>query len=346
MVAGGGSRRPRPRLERVLEDARRALTEAVVVPPPGWRLPPLFGCGTWARRPGGAARALQVAGVTVAVEVLVTRRGVRLRARDGDRAARIAALEDARFALALDLELPAVARELARHPLLRPIARSAPWLLLPRRAARPFEALAFAVCEQLIEAGRAAAIQRRLVARFGVRAAGGRGGDGPSPRALAAAAPAELEACGLSAGRALALRRAATAVLRLEGGATAGGRALRARWASDERIARRLLAIPGIGRWTVEKVALEGLGDGDSLPAADLAYLKLVGALSGLGRRASEGEVREFFAPFAPWRGLAGTALARAAWAGLLRPSVPLVALDGAQSCEPSLASAEGGSAT
>lgn len=320
------------------------MTEALVVPPRGWRLPPLFGCGTWARRPGGAVRALRVAGAAIDVEVLMTRRGVRLRARNGDHEQRLTALEDARFALALDVDLPAVAKELARHPLLRPIVRSAPWLLLPRRAARPFEALAFAICEQLIEAGRAAAIQRRLVARFGVRAAGGRGGDGPAPQALAAAAPAELEACGLSAGRALALRRAAAAVLRVEGGATAGGRALRARWASDERIARRLLAIPGIGRWTVEKVALEGLGDADSLPAADLAYLKLVGVLGSLGRRASEGEVREFFAPFAPWRGLAGTALARAAWAGLLRPSVPVVALNGSHSWQPSLASAEGGS--
>ena len=39
------------------------------------------------------------------------------------------------------------------------------------------------------------------------------------------------------------------------------------------------------------------------LPAGDLAYVKLVGRLAGLGRRATEEEVREFFAPYAPYAG-------------------------------------------
>ncbi|HEV3375842.1 MAG TPA: hypothetical protein VG126_01025 [Thermoleophilaceae bacterium] len=42
------------------------------------------------------------------------------------------------------------------------------------------------------------------------------------------------------------------------------------------------------------------------LPALDVEYLKLVGALAGLGRRASEDEVREFFAPYEEHAGLAG----------------------------------------
>jgi len=42
------------------------------------------------------------------------------------------------------------------------------------------------------------------------------------------------------------------------------------------------------------------------LPALDLAYVKLVGRLAGLGRRASEDEVRAFFAPYDEWAGLAG----------------------------------------
>jgi len=43
----------------------------------------------------------------------------------------------------------------------------------------------------------------------------------------------------------------------------------------------------------------------DSLPAGDLIYLKLVGRLARLGRRATVEEVEEFFAPYAPYRGLA-----------------------------------------
>ena len=48
-------------------------------------------------------------------------------------------------------------------------------------------------------------------------------------------------------------------------------------------------------------------GDADSLPAGDLAYVKLVGRLAGLGRRATIPEIDEFFEPYAPFRGLAGT---------------------------------------
>ncbi len=40
---------------------------------------------------------------------------------------------------------------------------------------------------------------------------------------------------------------------------------------------RRLRAIPGIGPWTVEILALTGQGRHDQLPAGDLGLLKLVG---------------------------------------------------------------------
>ncbi len=69
---------------------------------------------------------------------------------------------------------------------------------------------------------------------------------------------------------------------------------------------RRLLAIPNIGNWTVEMLAFEGQGRDDVIPALDLAYVKLVGRLAGLGRRATEDEVRAFFAPYEEWAGLAG----------------------------------------
>jgi hypothetical protein len=36
-------------------------------------------------------------------------------------------------------------------------------------------------------------------------------------------------------------------------------------------------------------------------------FLKLVGRLAQLGRRATVEEVEEFFAPYAPYRGLAGS---------------------------------------
>ncbi len=123
--------------------------------------------------------------------------------------------------------------------------------------------------------------------------------DVPAPAALAGTAPALLESFDLAGSRALVLVRAAREV--------AGGR-VDLHDPDHERGWRRLRAIPGIGSWTVEKLALHGQGRHDQVPALDLALLKLVGrSLSGGDpyARANESEVREFFAPYGEWAGLA-----------------------------------------
>jgi 3-methyladenine DNA glycosylase/8-oxoguanine DNA glycosylase len=97
----------------------------------------------------------------------------------------------------------------------------------------------------------------------------------------------------LSPRRALALRAVAHEI--------AAGRVSPGEPAADAR----LLAIPEIGPWTVLCLGLFGRGDPDSLPAGDLVYLKLVGRLARLGRRATVEEVEEFYAPYEPFRGLA-----------------------------------------
>ena len=80
----------------------------------------------------------------------------------------------------------------------------------------------------------------------------------------------------------------------------------RADLAEHEASWRRLRAIPNIGNWTLEMLAVAGQGRDDQLPALDVAYLKFVGLAAGLGRRATEEEVREFFAPYGEYAGLAG----------------------------------------
>ena len=70
-------------------------------------------------------------------------------------------------------------------------------------------------------------------------------------------------------------------------------------------------------------LGLGGRGEPDSLPAGDLAYVKLVGVLNRLGRRATVAEVEEYFASYAPFRGLAGSfALVR--WHGAVAQAPPL----------------------
>jgi 3-methyladenine DNA glycosylase/8-oxoguanine DNA glycosylase len=219
---------------------------------------------------------------------------VRFRAEAASRAVGLAAIERMRFALGTDHDLSEFQSRFRFDPVIGATIRRRPWLR-PRRRPEPFEVLAWAVCEQLIEGRRAAAIQRQIVRRLGSRS-GDRGlRIPPSAERLARCSPAELDACGLAPKRSIALIRAAREV--------ASGRAdLRL----HEPSWRRLLTIPNIGNWTIEKLAFEGQGRDDALPALDVAYLKLVGVLAGLGRRANEDEVRAFFAPYEEHAGLAG----------------------------------------
>ncbi len=206
------------------------------------------------------------------------------------------AVERMRFALGVDEDLGEFFARFKRDPLLGPLLRRRPHRR-PHRRPWPWEALAWAIVKQLIESGRAATIQRRIVGRWGRRLPRDRGTlrDVPGPAAIAGRAPAELESIGLSAGRSIALRAVARDI--------AAGRC-----DPDERVAdTRFLRVPEIGPWTVQCLGLFGRGEPDSLPAGDLMYLKLIGKLAGLGRRATVEEVEEFFAPYAPFRGLAGS---------------------------------------
>ncbi len=212
-------------------------------------------------------------------------------------------IERMRFALGIDEDLGAFQREFARDPLIGRSIRERPWLR-PRRRPEPFEALAWAICEQLIEYERAAAIQRRIVASMGPRWAAWEGcerplRDVPAPAAFAGVAPARLESFDLADSRARLLVRVAREV--------AKGR-LDLHDADHERAWRRLHAIPGIGPWTVEMLALHGQGRYDQLPAGDVGLLKYVGRrLSGGDpwARVDEDEVRAFFARYGSWQGLA-----------------------------------------
>ena len=214
-----------------------------------------------------------------------------------------------RRALGVDVDLRTFHDEYSRDPLIGAAVRANPALRPPGRP-DPFEALAWAVTEQLIEYERAAAIQRRMVAALGRRDPESGLRDSPSAAVFAGVAPARLQSFDLSGARAIALVKVAREVAagrievdNLDPGVQEAG------W-------RRLRAIPGIGSWTVEILALTGQGRLDQIPAGDLGLIKLVGRLLSGGdpwARAEEQQVRDFFARFGRWQGLAASYALRAA---------------------------------
>jgi 3-methyladenine DNA glycosylase/8-oxoguanine DNA glycosylase len=226
------------------------------------------------------------------------------------------ALERMRFALGVDDDLRAFYERFRFDALIGPSVRARPWLRVFRRP-EPFEALAWAVTEQLIDYPRAAAIQRAMVRTLGARCPRTGLRDAPSAERVAGAAPALLESMDLKGSRAIALVRAAREV--------ATGR-VDLHDPDHERGWRRLRAIRGIGSWTQEILAVHGQGRYDQIPAGDLNYIKLVGSLSSGGDprvRATEDEVREFFAPYEGWAGLAGAHALRSPLQAAGRSSAP-----------------------
>jgi 3-methyladenine DNA glycosylase/8-oxoguanine DNA glycosylase len=292
-----------------------SVAEAEVRPPSPFRMPRGSSDRTLRVRGGVATRLLHVDGSPILVRAWQPSRDVvrfRAEAVDPEQVSRPAIevppcpgpagsgqLEEAiaamRRALWVDVDLADFHRRFRRDRLVGPLIRRMPWFR-PKGRPWPWEALSAAVVGQLIEAQRAALIERRIAGRWGARLGEGREAlrDVPGPAAIAGRAPAELEQMELVGKRAVALRRLARDV--------AAGRC---RIESAEGDAR-LLAMPQIGPWTVQCLGLFGRNELDSLPAGDLAYIKLVGRLAGNGRRATIPEVEEWYAPYEPYRGLVG----------------------------------------
>jgi AraC family transcriptional regulator, regulatory protein of adaptative response / DNA-3-methyladenine glycosylase II len=145
----------------------------------------------------------------------------------------------------------------------------------------------------------------RLVQRFGVP-----GPDGltvfPDPDRLAAADPTEIQTCTkITGARARSLHAAATAFAADPRLAEPGPLPT----ARIEECSARLLALPGVGPWTVAYLRLRLLGDRDAFPAGDLVLRKALGGVpSAEAERLSQS-----------WRPLRGYAVF-SLWAGTAFP--------------------------
>jgi 3-methyladenine DNA glycosylase/8-oxoguanine DNA glycosylase len=267
--------------------------------------------GLFRRRGDGVQRLLHVGDVPVHVgAVQVGRDRVVFGARSADGACAAEGVRRMRFACGVDEDFREFHELFAGDRWIGRAVREVPWLRVHRRT-DPWEALAWAITEQLIEYQRAVTIQRRMIAVLGRRCADTGLRDAPSAGVVAAEAPARLASFDLPQHRASTLRRAAVEVAR--GRVDLSGSDHEAGW-------RRLRAIPGIGDWTLEMLALAGQGRNDQVPAGDLGYIKLVGRIT-TGRpkaRADIPEVRGFFERYGAYKGLAGEYLRCSAARGWL----------------------------
>jgi AraC family transcriptional regulator of adaptative response / DNA-3-methyladenine glycosylase II len=191
--------------------------------------------------------------------------------------------------LDLDADPEAVTEWLGSDPLLAPLVRKAPGRRVPRSVDEAEFALR-AVIGQQVSTAAARTHTQRLVARYGTPitdAAGGLTHVFPSPEELADIDPATL-AFHATRQRTIAAMVDALAAGDIELGA-----------GSDWNVAReRLLALPGVGAWTVEMIAMRALGDPDAFPATDMGVRKAAEEL-GIG---SAAQLIERSQEWRPWR--------------------------------------------
>lgn len=247
---------------------------------------------------GTYRRTLAIGGVRGTIEVAPCEHAPVLRV--AIRVSDVAVLSDvvARVRRVFDLEAEprAIAAHLARDPLLAALVAARPGLRVPG-GWDGFELAVRAILGQQVSVAGARTLAARLVAQHGEPLADA-SADGdlthafPTPARLADADPSSL-GVPRSRGEALrALARAARDDARLFGTAQ-----------SLEDAVARLRALPGVGEWTAQYVALRALREPDAFPADDLGLQR---ALAGEdGRRPAARELASRAEPWRPWRAYA-----------------------------------------
>jgi AraC family transcriptional regulator of adaptative response / DNA-3-methyladenine glycosylase II len=214
------------------------------------------------------------------------------------------AIARCRRLLDLDADPEAVVDALSADPDLAPLVAKAPGQRIPRTVDEDELALRVVLGQQ-ISIGAARTHASRLVATFGqpvVDPIGELHRTFPGVGDLAAIDPTDLalprarQRCVSTLVEALA-----TGAVELDPGCD---------W---DRARRQLMALPGIGPWTAEVIAMRGLGDPDAFPATDLGVRA---AAEHLGLPSAANTLLDHSVRWRPWRSYAAQHL----WAELDHP--------------------------
>ena len=198
----------------------------------------------------------------------------------------------------LDADLQAVAAHLRRDPRIAPLLSGRPAL----RVAGAFDAFELAVraiLGQQVSVAAATRLAGRLAARCARSADPGRR-DGltwlfPGPREILSA---DLSNMGMPEARVRSIQRLSEAVESDPELLVSSG--------DHARDVERLTALPGIGDWTAQYIALRALGHRDAFPASDIGLLR---AMSTHGKRPSPAELTAMAEEWRPYRGHAAMLL-------------------------------------
>jgi AraC family transcriptional regulator of adaptative response / DNA-3-methyladenine glycosylase II len=203
------------------------------------------------------------------------------------------AVSRCRRLLDLDADPVAVDEQLGRDRHLAPLVRGAPGRRVPRTV-DPAELAVRAVLGQQVSTAAARIHAARLVSAHGEPIDDPERGLThlfPDPAALAELDPQRL-----------ALPRARRRTLTSLVGALASGEIELGPGADWDDVRGRLLALPGLGPWTVEIIAMRGLGDPDAFPGGDLGVVR---AARGLGLPSRPAALAAASAGWRPWRAYA-----------------------------------------
>jgi AraC family transcriptional regulator of adaptative response / DNA-3-methyladenine glycosylase II len=184
-----------------------------------------------------------------------------------------------------------IALELRCDELVGPLLRQHPGLRIPG-AWDPFECAVRAVLGQQVSVAAGRTFASRLVALAGPPIAAGAAGLTRLFPGASAIAAANLEGLGLTRSRAATLHALARAALagRIDFSAEPG------------EVAAALAAVPGIGPWTAQYVALRALGEPDAMPAGDLVLRRMAARSTNL---LSARELEARAQSWQPWRSYA-----------------------------------------
>lgn len=187
----------------------------------------------------------------------------------------------------------------AQHPQLGQLLSATPGLRIPQ-AINPFEAACWAVIGQMISVAAAISIRRRLIQHHGKAHSSGLICH-PDARALAPLDVNDLTPCGLS-------RSKASSLLLLAKETSMGNLPLQ-HWSdaarhSPEELAAQLLALRGIGPWTVSYILLRGFGLLDGSLHGDVVVRKRLQKLLAQTETPDQRQTAAWLADFRPYRAL------------------------------------------